>query len=350
MIFLSTTALLHELATEGAELELATEGFASEIELTAESFEFDYSTAIPASTIAGMITAVVISIVIPVLIFLYLRRRFRMDSLSLLYGIMAYLAGSSLAPNILNIGFQFIDNQTHIFSSAPYIYYAINAVLVAFLEFGAIYLGLKLIGRRHKVLFGDCLYFAFFFSITPILTQTLSYIGNHFSYAVSINQSGMKAIVENMIKNEATKEQINLLLESVNTLKDLSFFYYIMMALDVLLLLPMHASLSVIIGGQLSGSIPKSRKKEVFCILASYSIAVIVHSFLAYNQILGFIAAYLAVAVIAAVLGYLVLKSFMPEDLKKLTGKPDPSVKDRPQDKNKPGSGHKMPKIVMPKD
>jgi len=53
------------------------------------------------------------------------------------------------------------------------------------------------------------------------------------------------------------------------------------------------------------------------------------------------------IAVASLYLAYRLLQAFQPNELKRLFGKPDPSLKKKNNDKNEK---HKMPKIVMPKD
>ena len=319
-------------------------------ELTPESFSFDYARTVPIPAIIAMVAALVISLAVPVLLFLYLRKRFRLDPQAMLYGIFAYLLGRSLLPTLMDLGLQYIDARTGLFSSMPAVYYAIGSAVTVLLEFAAVLFGLKLAARRTRISFGLCVYFGLFFSIMPILTQTVSYMGNYLSVSLSINQGNLRGIVEEMIAGGSTSEDIEGLLSGLTSLMDQSVFYYLLLALDVLLMIPVHICLSVLTGGRLSGDIPKNSILEIVIILAVYAAALLGRSLIESETIAIFVGFFLITALVSCFLTWRVLKEFMPQDLEKLLGPPDPSISDK-GGKNHPGNGgHKMPKIVMPKD
>lgn len=317
-------------------------------EMTPDDFGFDYTSKVPTLSMIAMVLSIILAIAVPIILFLYLKRRFRLNPQPVIYGLLAYMLGAYLIPSFISMGLQAINSATGIFDAVPFAYAALVAIMVAALELASLYLGMKFMLKRSPLTLGIALLFAILFNAFPLLQQTVSTQIDYLSISATINQTGMYEIVADLIEEgTADKETIQKLLDSVSSLISSDFFYYILLALDILLMIPIHMGICAILAGRINGTIPKEGGRLIFIISGVYAIS----TFLRYMNIISspLIAELIYVMIGAAslYLAYRLLQAFQPDDLKRLLGKPDPSLKKKKDDKNqKP----KMPKIVMPKD
>lgn len=316
--------------------------------MTPDDFGFDYASKVPTLTMAAMVFSIILAVAVPVFLFFYLKRRFRLNPQAVIYGLLAYMLGAYLLPTFLGIGLQFVDKATGIFTAVPILYSILIAIIIAALELASLYLGMKSMKKRTELTLGMALLFAILFNAFPLLQQTISSEVDYISIAATINQGGMYEIVTGMIEEgTAEKETIQKLLDSVSSMINSDFFYYILLALDVLLMIPIHMGMCAVLAGRINNTIPKEGGRLVFIISGVYALSV----FLRYSSLISsaLIAEliYIMIGAASCYLAYRLLQSFQPDDLKRLFGKPDLSLKKKKNDKNdKP----KMPKIVMPKD
>lgn len=318
--------------------------------LTPEDFGYDYTQRVPVLSIFAMILSIILAVAVPVVIILYVKKRYKLDSQVIIYGLLSYMAGAYLLPYLFYIGMQYIDSATGFFSANELIYSILMSVITAGLELAALFIGLRMAHKRTPLTLGNIITFAVIFCVFPLLTQTISNLGNYLSVSITVNQGGLRDAVANMIESgESTREDVDGLLTAMTSLFTENFFYYIFMALDVLLLLFMRAGLCVFLGGSILGILPKPQKYFSLLIAGLYAATMLLrYCGLVESYVIAELL-YFLLAVISMLLAYRAVAQFMPEDLKRLLGKPDPSLNPK---NNKPGNntGHKMPKIVMPKD
>ncbi len=316
-------------------------------EMTPDDFGFDYAQRVPTLSMAAMVISMLLAILVPVLIFFYLKRRFRLNPQPVIYGLLAYMLGAFIIPTVFSIGLQALDSVTGIFTAAPILYAVVVALIVALLELASIYLGMKFMRKRVELTLGTALLFAIMFNAFPLFQQTISSQIDYFSISSTINQGSLYDIVAEMIADGTSdKETIQGLLDSVSFLINSDFFYYILLALDGILMIPIHMGICAILAGSMNKKIPKEASRLVLAITGVYALSV----FLRYSGIISSPAfAELICLMIGAAslyLAYRLLQAFQPDDLKRLLGKPDKNLK--PAAKEEPKK--KMPKIVMPKD
>lgn len=319
--------------------------------LTPEDFAYDYSQRIPVTSIIAMVLAIILAVAVPILIFIYVKKRYSLNSQIIIYGLLSYMLGGYLLPYLIMIGLQLLDSSTGIFTAVPAVYAVLISVITAVLEFAALYLGLRFIHKRTPINVGNAILFAVFFCVFPLLTQTISNLGSYLSVSITVNGGGLRDAVANMIEaNETTKADVESLLAAMTSLFTESFFYYIFMVLDVLLLLLVRAGVCILLAGGMLGKLKKPQTYYSFIIIALYAAIMFLRYCGAVENYVFAELLYLVLAVVSLFFAYHALSHFMQDDLKRLTGKPDPAL-NKKKDDDKPGSsGHKMPKIVMPKD
>ena len=315
-------------------------------EMTPDDFGFDYAQRVPIVSIVFMILGMILAIAVPVFAFIWLKRRYKLEPTVALYSLVAYMLGGYLLPNVLGIGLQWIDLQTGIFSANEIVYYLLISLLSAGLMILSIWLGMKMLCTRGPVTFGSSLLFGVCLLIVPLCTQTITTLGNYVAVSQTVNNGGLYDVINTMItESGSTEEEVAGLLDAIQFLVDGETIYYLMVALDVLLLMPIHISACVIYGGIAGKQLPKTYGKFVFIIEGLYAAAMFVRYIGVINSVYLSELLYLTVAVISVMTTYRIAKQTMPDQLAKLFGKPDPVLTGKAEE-----NPHKMPKIVMPKD
>lgn len=319
-------------------------------ELTPDDFGFDYAQRVTVPSMISMVFSIILAIAVPVLLFLYLKHRYKLEPYVALYSLLAYMLGGYLIPNILGIALQWVDFQTGIFTESETLYYILVSLLTVGLILAAIWIAMKFVRRRTKISLGLSVLFALCLCIIPLCTQTISYLGNYLSIAATVNNGGLRDIVAGMLEQEdTTREQVEGLLEAIGFLCSGEVLYYLMMALDVLLMIPIQAGVCAILGGILTNRIPRAHTKLVLLIEAVYAAALLLRNVGFTDSLVFAELLYLITAAVSLFVAYREAKQYMADDLSRLFGKPNPELNNKNND-NKPGTGHKMPKIVMPKD
>lgn len=319
-------------------------------ELTPDDFGFDYAQRVSVPSMISMAAGIILAIAVPVLLFLYLKRRYKLEPYAALYSLLAYMIGGYLIPNIVGIALNWVDYRTGFFTANETVYYILVSLITAGLILAAVWIAMKFVRRRTKISLGLSVFFAMCLCIVPLCTQTISYLGNYLSIAATVNNGGLYDIVADMLQQEdTTREQVEGLLEAIGFLCSGQVVYYLMMALDVLLMIPIQAGVCILLGGIFTNRIPGSHTKLVFLIEAIYAVALALRNVLLSDSVVFSELLYLVTAAVSLFIAYREAKQYMPDDLAKLFGKPDPDLNQK-NNGNKPGTGHKMPKIVMPKD
>ena len=100
-------------------------------ELTPESFDFDYAARVPVSSIISIVIGLILAVAVPILLFVYVKHRFRLEPAVALYSLLAYMLGGYLIPNLVIMLCEYIDTKNGMFSSNPILYYALISIFSA---------------------------------------------------------------------------------------------------------------------------------------------------------------------------------------------------------------------------
>lgn len=319
-------------------------------ELTPESFDFDYASRVPVSSIISIVIGLILAVAVPILLFVYVKHRFRLEPAVALYSLLAYMLGGYLIPNLVIMLCEYIDTKNGMFSSNPILYYALISIFSATILLLSIWFSIRLLKRRCSLTLGSSILFTLCLIIVPLCTQTISILGSYLSAGTSINQGNLPDIISNMIEQGSTRDEIQTLLDAVDSLCTTGFWYYLIVAIDSLLQIPIQLPVCAILAGKQEGKVPSSHVKLAFAVEGLYAIAMILRRAAMNESVIIAELPLVAAAVISVLIAWKVVKQYLADDLKKLLGKPNPAVNKKDDGKGNGNGGHKMPKIVMPKD
>ena len=182
--------------------------------------------------------------------------------------------------------------------------------------------------------------------LLPIVTQGLSYVMSYLSAAISINQGQLISSVSSMLTEGMEPSEIQNGLNSMAEFIQTPSLEFLFLGTDLVFQLLTFLGVAVLIGIFLNRKAKTSMFKAI-CVQLIFGIFFAVRATGVIENVAVCEIIYIVIAALSLATAWTELKTYMPDDLEKFLGKPDPSRKNGGP-KNQPP--HKMPKIVMPKD
>lgn len=182
--------------------------------------------------------------------------------------------------------------------------------------------------------------------LLPIVTQGLSYVMSYLSAAISINQGQLISSVSSMLTEGMEPSEIQNGLNSMAEFIQTPSQEFLFLGTDLVFQLLTFLGVAVLIGIFLNRKAKTSMFKAI-CVQLIFGIFFAVRATGVIENVAVCEIIYIVIAALSLATAWTELKTYMPDDLEKFLGKPDPSRKNGGP-KNQPP--HKMPKIVMPKD
>jgi len=169
---------------------------------------------------------------------------------------------------------------------------------------------------------------------------------SYLSAAISINQGQLISSVSSMLTEGMEPSEIQNGLNSMTEFIQTPSLEFLFLGTDLVFQLLTFLGVAVLIGIFLNRKAKTSMFKAV-CVQLIFGIFFAVRATGVIESVAVCEIIYIVIAALSLAAAWTELKTYMPDDLEKFLGKPDPTRKNGGP-KNQPP--HKMPKIVMPKD
>ncbi len=332
---------------------------ASVTSMLPEDFVFDYSMRVPVLSIIFMVIALIVMVAVPVYLLMRMKNRFRFDVYGMTFGLLAYMVGVGILPSVVELLIAQITPAKEFLSANTVAADVLHVTLLIVFSFAAVFFFSRF-SLRHsfqknadpdasaekKNAFASSAIFGIGVGLLPIVTQGLSYVMSYISAAISINQGQLTSSVASMINEGMDTAEIQDGLDSMATFIQTPSQEFLFLGTDLIFQMITFLGVSLLIGIFLSRKAKTSMFKAIGVqLIFGIFFAVRATGVIESSAICELI--YIIVAALSIAAAWTELKTYMPDDLEKFLGKPDPKRQNRGP-KNQPP--HKMPKIVMPKD
>ena len=354
MSFLSIIAAASTAAESAAEsiaetvAETAAEGGAV-TSMVPEDFAFDYAMRVPVLSIILMVIALAVMIAVPVYLIIRMKNRFRFDVYALTFGLLAYMVGVGIIPTVIELLAAQIAPVKEFLSSNTVAADVMHVTFLIVFSFLAIFVCSRF-SMRHSLrknmnpeeanlpenknnAFASSVLLGLGVGLLPIVTQGLSYVMSYLSAAISINQGQLISSVSSMLTEGMEPSEIqNGLAEFIQT-PSLEFLF---LGTDLVFQLLTFLGVAVLIGIFLNRKAKTSMFKAV-CVQLIFGIFFAVRATGVIESVAVCEIIYIVIAALSLAAAWTELKTYMPDDLEKFLGKPDPSrknggPKNQPQD------------------
>lgn len=319
---------------------------AAEITMVPEDFVFDYSSRVPILSIIFMVIAMALIIAVPCYLLFRMKNRFHFELYALTFGLLAYMVGVGILPSVAELLLAQIPPLKSFLTD--HVVYAdlLHAVLLVVFSFAAIWVCMRFALRKSASVFAGAAIMGTAVGLLPILTQGLSYLMSYLSASISINQGQLVNSVTSMLEDAMAPEEIQSGLDSMAAFIETPSYEFLFLGTDLVLQLATFLGVSILLGIYIG----RKAKTSLYKALAVQLVFGIFFGLRCTGALKSSILCeviYLAVAAFSILIAWTELKTYLPADLEKFLGKPDPKLTNRGGKDDKP---HKMPKIVMPKD
>ena len=334
MSFLSIIAAASTAAESAAEsiaetvAETAAEGGAV-TSMVPEDFAFDYAMRVPVLSIILMVIALAVMIAVPVYLIIRMKNRFRFDVYALTFGLLAYMVGVGIIPTVIELLAAQIAPVKEFLSSNTVAADVMHVTFLIVFSFLAIFVCSRF-SMRHSMRK----------NMNPEEANLPENKNNAFASSVLLGLGvGILPIVT---QPSEIQNGLNSMAEFIQT-PSLEFLF---LGTDLVFQLLTFLGVAVLIGIFLNRKAKTSMFKAV-CVQLIFGIFFAVRATGVIESVAVCEIIYIVIAALSLAATWTELKTYMPDDLEKFLGKPDPTRKNGGP-KNQPP--HKMPKIVMPKD
>lgn len=321
---------------------------AAEVTMVPEDFVFDYSMRVPVISIILMVLAMALIIFVPCFILFRMKNRFRFELYALTFGLIAYMVGVGILPSVLEMLLSLIPGVNTFVTESPVAADILHVAFLIIFSFAAILVCTKFALRKVESVFAGAVILGVSVGLLPILTQGLSYLMSYLSASFSINQGQLVTSVASMLEEGTDPSEIQAGLDSMALFIETPGYEFLFLGTDLVFqmitFLGVSVLLGIFIGRKARTSLYKAGAVQlVFAVFFGLRCTGLLESSILCEVI------YLFIAALSLFAAYTELKTYLPDDLKKFLGKPDPS-RMNPTGRNNKNAPHKMPKIVMPKD
>ena len=357
MSFLSIIAAASTAAESAAEsiaetvAETAAEGGAV-TSMVPEDFAFDYAMRVPVLSIILMVIALAVMIAVPVYLIIRMKNRFRFDVYALTFGLLAYMVGVGIIPTVIELLAAQIAPVKEFLSANTVAADVMHVTFLIVFSFLAIFVCSRF-SMRHSLrknmdpeeanlpenknnAFASSVLLGLGVGLLPIVTQGLSYVMSYLSAAISINQGQLISSVSSMLTEGMEPSEIQNGLNSMAEFIQTPSLEFLFLGTDLVFQMLTFLGVAVLIG-----------IFKAVCVQLIFGIFFAVRATGVIESVAVCEIIYIVIAALSLAAAWTELKTYMPDDLEKFLGKPDPTRKNGGP-KNQPP--HKMPKIVMPKD
>lgn len=299
-------------------------------------FDLNQKMSTPSLICAGL--NLLITIAVPVVFILYLRKRATLELKSLLVGGLVYILMNKIILNAIGVGLSMIPGIQQYMVSNSAGMQVISVVLAFLMEFLAIFLGLMWI-RRKQLTFNDCMMFIFGYTCIVVLTETVAQSLAMFINCVAINVQGLESIFA-----QIAEADMDMAVSAYRSVLEANPLEFLVEGMNCIIQFLIRVCSCILIYASFSGKTGKQNIVIALFSLLLYYIPIGIYASQIMQSRVVVEVMFLVVVVVVTFYTYTVLKKELAQDWKDFnTGK---GKKNKPNKKQP----QKMPKIVMPKD
>lgn len=297
-------------------------------------FDLSQKMSMPSLVFAGL--NLLITIAIPVVFFIYLRRHTMLDLKGILIGGLIYIFMNQIMLNLVGILILMIPSVQAYMQANMLVSQFISVILSVAMEFLAIFLGMMWM-RRKQLTFNDCAMFLLGYSCIIILTETIAQSLAMFINCITINTQGLAAIFA-----QISDTDVDMAVQAYQSVLSAHPLEFLMDGINCLVLFLIRICCCILIYTSLVRKSGKQNLWIALLILILYNVPIALYGAQIVPSRVVVEIAFVVVTAVAMYYTYTVLKNELADDWNDfLSGKNNKKNKNQPK---------KMPKIVMPKD
>lgn len=292
--------------------------------------------SVPTLALVFMGISLVLILAVPIVLFFYIKKRFKLNPRALLNGVLVYMAACMLLPQLISIGLAMIPGLGDTLKSNATLAGVVMGLVIAALQMAGLLLGAKYLMKNAG--FGSYLFYGLGFTVLEAFMQTATNMFSYLSLAKSVNQVGTAQLIQEV--QESNPEQSE---EAVKALYDFigaPAVNYLSYGLDSTLKVIFILCVAVLIYAVSKKIGPKYLTLLVLGFIFLFNVPNLLFQAGLYSSMWVAEAMYLVITAGCAYFTYRLVKGSMPDELKNLTRKID---KYTPPQK-------KFPKFNIPRD
>lgn len=292
--------------------------------------------SVPTLALVFMGISLVLILAVPIVLFFYIKKRFKLNPRALLNGVLVYMAACMLLPQLISIGLAMIPGLGDTLKSNATLAGVVMGLVIAALQMAGLLLGAKYLMKNAG--FGSYLFYGLGFTVLEAFMQTATNLFSYLSLAMSVNQVGTAQLIQEV--QESNPEQSE---EAVKALYDFigaPAVNYLSYGLDSTLKVIFILCVAVLIYAVSKKIGPKYLTLLVLGFIFLFNVPNLLFQAGLYSSMWVAEAMYLVITAGCAYFTYRLVKGSMPDELKNLTRKID---KYTPPQK-------KFPKFNIPRD
>lgn len=297
-------------------------------------FDLNQKISMPSLVLAGL--NLLLTIAIPVVFFIYLRRHARLDLKGILVGGLVYIFMNQIMLNILGILILMIPGVQSYMQTNAVVSQLVSIVLSVSMEFLAIFLGMMWM-KRKQLTFNDCAMFLLGYSCIIILTETIAQTLAMFINCIAVNTQGLEAIFA-----QISETDVDMAVQAYQSVLSAHPLEFLMDGFNCLIVFLIRVCCCILIYTSIVGKSGKQNFGVALLTLVLYNIPIALYNIQVVPYKLVIEIAFVVVTAVIMFYTYTVLKNELSDDWNDFL-----SGKNKKKNKNQPT---KMPKIVMPKD
>lgn len=295
----------------------------------------DVTQKVPIISIIAMVFSLIVLIAVPVAYFIYLKNRGNIQMITLLGGLVAYMAGTGIVAQVIYIGITFIKPVNEYLINNSNVSLMVSILISVTAELVSIFAIYKLLFKKI-VGFDNGLLFGLGFFIGEIISTVGMSLFSSISLAMAINSNGIEAMFEGMEQSQI-EESVYIL----KTFLEISTSEYLVQGIHTVFGFMFRIGLIVLIYMMFEKKLPMYFIAIVIAVRCIFTIPYVLYGIGIVNSVVVEEIIFAAITILFSLGVLYVMKEKMPEEIEKL------KEKSNKKSKNKPA---KMPKIVMPKD
>ena len=292
--------------------------------------------AVPSIALVFMGISLALIIAVPIALFFYIKKRFKLNPRALLNGVLVFLAAGMLLPQLASIGLAAIPGLGDTLRSNNVLAGIVMSLVLAAFQMAGLFIGAKVLMKNAG--FGSYVFFGLGFTAIEAFMQTATNLFSYLSLAMSVNQVGATQLIQDL--KESNPEQAE---EGAKALYDFigaPAVNYLSYGLDSTMKVIFIICVAVLLFAALSKIGPKYMAALALGFVFLYNVPNLLFQAGLYSSIWVAEALYLVVTAVTVFYTYKFVKENMPQELENLTRKIN---KYAPPQK-------KFPKFNIPKD
>lgn len=297
-------------------------------------FDLNQKMSMPSLIFVGL--NLLITIAIPVVFFIYLRKHAKLDLKGILIGGLVYIFMNQIMLNLVGILILMIPGVQAYMQANMFVSQSISVILSVAMEFLAILLGMMWM-RRRQLTFNDCVMFLLGYSCIIILTETIAQSLAMLINCIMINTQGLTAIFAQIPDTD-----VDMAVQAYQSVLSAHPVEFLIDGINCLVLFLIRICCCILIYTSLVRKSGKQNLWIALLILILYNVPIALYGVQIVPSRVAVEIAFVVVTAVAMYYTYTVLKNELADDWKDFL-----SGKNKQKKNNQP---KKMPKIVMPKD